>query len=143
MINKKWLQISMFLPLWGAIIDLIICMRQFNRHLNKENDNLLLIKKIFSWTGILGAAFVGVMLLVALINEIIVKITGLRFDCIFLIAIVAAGYVTNVVFYAYYRKRIKPLCLKKTVMKQKKNMKKLTNGHYLSFTNAVYAWGGV
>lgn len=110
MINKKWLIASLFIPLWGGIINLFICIVQFQKVCNKDKSAALLITKCLAWGLTLAFGFVLTMAAIAIISGVISAKTGVTIGTWFFpVAVVVAGYVANVVFFLYYRKRILPI----------------------------------
>ncbi len=101
MINEKWLKISMFIPLWGTIINTLILFIEYVKH---KSFKLI---KLYGGMLLTGLTFIIVTFLISqAVKYIICQFVNLQLEgyMILLISFVVAGIIMNVSFLLYYRK---------------------------------------
>ena len=94
MINKKWYKISLFIPFWGTLINILILYIQ----LLKRKIKQITLFKIMLLTGIpFGFVF-------ALGQVLSYKIYGNEISWITYLCFVVGGYLMNIIFKYIYEK---------------------------------------
>ena len=96
MLNTKWLKISMFIPIFGTIIN---CVILFVQSLKQKNISRI---KIGLCMAVCAIAFLMGNIVCALVFKILsVSIAPqIRLICSF----VLSGFLMNIVFWIYYKK---------------------------------------
>ncbi len=98
MINEKWLKISIFIPIWGTAINVLILFVEYAKHRSF---------RYIEWFGgmaLPSLAFVIVALILGFALKYALADLQVSTDIILLISFVIAGIVMNVVFVIYYKK---------------------------------------
>lgn len=101
MINEKWLKISIFIPIWGTAINVLMLFIEYAKHKSFR------FIKLFGGMALSGFTFGIVALLFGqVIKYIFAQIANLQLNTyiILLVSFIIAGIVMNVIFVLYYRK---------------------------------------
>ena len=106
MINKKWLIASIFIPIWGTVVNFILLFVRYNndKATGKETG---FPKKIFLCELLCGAVFFLTFVVSGLVMGLIDSLgASIQSNVGMILAFVIAGLVMNVVFVIYYKRKI-------------------------------------
>ncbi len=101
MINKTWLKISCFIPIYGTVINLLILFIQYIR------ERAFSLKKIILGMITCAVSFPIGFIISALLCRVVYNIAGLPKDNMqipLLISFILSGLIMNIVLLIYYKK---------------------------------------
>ena len=103
MINKKWLIASIFIPIFGTVINYLLLYIYYVKQKTTEYP-----KRLFLCGLLCGATFFVMFVVSGLLLRVIDDVASLSIpsNLGMVLAFVVAGIVMNVVFVIYYKKRI-------------------------------------
>lgn len=103
MINRKWLIASIFVPIWGTVINFILLYIQRSKEKEIEFP-----KKIFLFELLCGATFLITFIVSGLLLRFVDEVANLNIpsNLGMILAFIIAGLVMNVVFVIYYKRKI-------------------------------------
>ena len=103
MINKKWLIASIFIPIFGTVINFILLY--IYRIKQKETEYP---KQLFLGELLCGAVFFAVFVLTGFILRFMDELLALNMASYvgMILAFIIAGIVMNVIFVVYYKRKI-------------------------------------
>jgi len=98
MINKTWLKISMFIPIFGTSINCIILFSEYIKHKSYPYSKLMLFLLLPS-----VAFLVVAFLCILVIGQILYSLNVENSNIALFISFAIAGIVMNVIFLIYYK----------------------------------------
>ena len=103
MINKKWLIVSIFIPIFGTVINYLLLYIYYIKQKATEYP-----KQLFLGGLLCGATFFIMFVVTGLILRFIDDVLNLSIPSSLgmILAFIVAGTVMNVIFVVYYKRKI-------------------------------------